>query len=327
MIFKEGEVDRILMRLDVHVLNIRGDEILGLCPGHEARTGQMDHNPSWSINAETGIHHCFSCGFKGSILTLIAEMLEMHTKWGKLDVDAAKSWLRNNTEVDLDLINKQLSEMRDAYVALPKPVEMSEARLAVYTTPPEWALDERGLTAEACATYGVKWNEPELSWITPIRSEAGKLMGWQEKGQTNRIFRNRPAGVAKSTSLFGLDAFDGGTMIVVESPLDAVRLKSVGIDGGVATYGAIISDDQLALMRKSERLIFALDNARVDPAGKKALEDMLVRTRAQGMECWFFNYNLTDAKDPGDMSAKEIQHGVKTARHSAHGKTMLLTLG
>lgn len=327
MIFKDGEVERVLLRLHVDVTGERGSEILGLCPGHEARTGKQDHNPSWSINADTGIHHCFSCGFRGSILSLVAELLELHTKWGKLDLEAAKSWLRQNTEVDLELINKQLSEMRDAYVAIPKPVPMSEARLAVFQDAPDWALDARGLTPEACAKFGVRWDSPLDSWITPIRDESGKLMGWQEKGQRERHFRNRPAGVAKSQTLFGLDCWEGPAMVVVESPLDAVRLESVGISGGVSTFGAIVSDEQLSLMRRADRLIFAMDNPAVDSAGRKSVEDLLRRTRAQGIECYFLNYGGTKAKDVGDMTASEIRRAVERSHHMAVGKYMLVALG
>lgn len=36
---------------------------MGLCPFHE------DHNPSFSVNIETGLFNCFSCGEKGDIFT------------------------------------------------------------------------------------------------------------------------------------------------------------------------------------------------------------------------------------------------------------------
>lgn len=39
-------------------------DVLGLCPNHD------DTNPSLSINTQTGLFNCFSCGFKGDIFTL-----------------------------------------------------------------------------------------------------------------------------------------------------------------------------------------------------------------------------------------------------------------
>ena len=39
-------------------------ELIGLCPVHD------DHDPSFSYNPVKDLSHCFSCGFKGDIITL-----------------------------------------------------------------------------------------------------------------------------------------------------------------------------------------------------------------------------------------------------------------
>lgn len=316
--YREGDVETALLRLGIEVSQ-RNNELLGLCPMHLERTGRPDSHPSWSMNADTGVHHCFSCGYRGTLLTLVAEINEFQTEWGRLDFDAAKDWLRSNIEVNFELLAKQLEEAKNSYVAVSKPVEMSEARLAVFTAPPQWALDARQLTADACEKHGVKWDGK--NWITPIRNpETNALMGWQEKGQGHRHFRNRPTGVQKSKCLFGLDVWAGGTMIVVESPLDVVRLSSLGVDGGVSTYGALVSEDQLSLMRKADKLIFAFDNPRIDPAGLTAMKDMLKRTRLQGMECWFVKYTDELHKDIGDMPENSVQLLIQNASHCILGE-------
>lgn len=317
--YREGDVQQALLRLGIDT-DPRNSELLGLCPMHFERTGRTDANPSWSMNSETGVHHCFSCGYKGTLLTLVAEINEFTTTWGRLDFDAAKDWLRSTIEVNFELLAKQLEEAKNFYVPIQKPIEMSEARLAIFTDPPYWALEERDLTLEACIKYGVRWDANNDRWITPIRNaDTGKLMGWQEKGQRSRFFRNRPTGVQKSKTLFGIDIFTGGTMIVVESPLDAVKLSSLGIEGGVSTFGAAVSVDQLALMRKADRLIFAFDNPRVDAAGLVAFKDMLARTKMEGMECWFVKYT-DDVKDIGDMEANAVQLLVDNPKHSVFGE-------
>ena len=322
--YREGDVNQALVRLGIVVHQERRSELIGWCPMHLERTGKEDHNPSWSMNSETGVHHCFSCGYKGTLLTLVAEVLDLRTNWDRLDFDAAKDWLRATVQVDLDSIIKQVEEMRQAYVSMPRPVEMSEARLAVFDRPPDWALAARKLTDSACFDYGVLWNSAQESWITPIRNpQTNKLMGWQEKGQTSRIFRNRPAGVQKSKTLFGLDAWMGGTMIVVESPLDAVYLKSLRIGSGVSTFGAIVSDDQLSLMRAADKLIFAFDNPKIDAAGEKAAKDVFARAKSMGMECWFFAYGDSGKKDIGDMSLNEVDYGLKNARHCVFGEGVI----
>jgi 5S rRNA maturation endonuclease (ribonuclease M5) len=318
--YREGDVESVLLRLGIET-DQRNDELLGLCPMHLERTGRADSRPSWSMNVETGVHHCFSCGYRGTLLTLVAEINEFETQWGRLDFEAAKDWLRQNIEVNFELIAKQLEEAKNSYIPVQPLVEMSEARLSIFDSlPPDWALSARDLTAEACIKHSVKWDAKQQGWITPIRQpDTNKLMGWQEKGQVNRYFRNRPTGVQKSKTLFGLDVWSSGTMIIVESPLDVVKLSSLGIEGGVSTFGASISQDQVDLMRRADKLIIAFDNPRVDPAGEKASREMLARTKKEGLECFFFKYE-GEYKDIGDMPEEQVILGIEGAKHSVFGE-------
>jgi hypothetical protein len=311
MFYKEGDIEKALLRLGIDATQ-RRSELVALCPMHKYRIGKEDSNPSWSINADTGAHHCFSCGYKGNLLTLISDLLE----YG--DLEKSKSWLRSNTDVDWDLVSKQLEEAKKTYIHLPKLVPMSEARLAVFQAVPEWAARDRGLTKQSCELYGLRWRESDSTWVLPIRSlDHHKLLGWQEKGHISRRFFNRPPGIPKSKTLFGIDVWEGGQMIVVESPLDAVKLKSVGIPGGVATCGAIISSEQIEIMRRAEVLIIAMDN---DEAGKKASNFLLDSFRKLGLECWFFNYGDSDKKDIGDLTPDQIDWGLTNAKHCVLGR-------
>ena len=146
-------------------------------------------------------------------------------------------------------------------------------------------------------------------------------MGWQEKGFTNRFFKNFPTGIVKSDALFGFKQLDGERVIVVESPLDVVRLDSVGITGGVAVFGAIISNQQVKLIKSAKQIFMAMDN---DEAGKKSSVQMLKLAKEKGFEVWFFNYDGIDVKDVGAMSKSEILQGLETARHSLHGEKAIV---
>jgi DNA primase len=101
-------------------------------------------------------------------------------------------------------------------------------------------------------------------------------------------------------------------MIVVESPLDVVRLESIGVTGAVSTYGSMISNTQLELIKEADEIVFALDN---DESGMNSTKKML----EQNFEAWYFNYSNTDMKDVGAMSRLEILTGLDNARHSVHG--------
>ena len=304
------DVEKVLLSLDVPLVAQRGVEVQGLCPMHKKRTGKDDHNPSWWINSETGAHICFSCGYKGNIYTLVADVKGM-------DYYDAKDWINSNEEFPLDSLLKRIKELPQ-YISAEEPIGMSEARLAVFTEPPENELRKRFINAESTKHHGVLWDTTNKAWILPIRDPNDySLWGWQEKGSTGRFFRNQPQGVKKSKTVFGVEVMSDEFLIVVESPLDVVRLSSAGIEGAISTYGAIISEEQAKIMRRAHRVIAALDK---DEAGRVANEQMRGYARKYGLDLSYFNYTGIDVKDPGDMTEAEIYRGIETARHMVQGK-------
>lgn len=310
---KIEEMEQLLRQLDIEPVNERNGEILALCPGHKEMTGKEDHNPSWWINAETGQHICFSCGFKGGLWNLIAMRKNFHDAQGRLDYADAKDWLYESFGViQLDV----LADMERPITKEPE-IKISEANLAVFVDPPAEALKSRGLTLAAAQTHGLLWDSRKKNWIIVIRDPySNKLLGWQEKGYSQRYFNNYPPGVEKAKSLFGFAQYSGGKMIVVESPLDVVRLTSLGVAGGVATYGAHISNEQLKLIKEADEIVFALDN---DDAGKTASKRMLDLTKDMAFEAFFFNYGDSDRKDIGGMSRGEVSYGLDNAKHCVYG--------
>lgn len=309
------DVEKVLLNLDLPLHSQRGVEVNGLCPMHKKRTGKEDHSPSWWINSESGVHICFSCGYKGNIYTLVADVKG-------ISYFDAQDYIGESAEVPLDALMRRIKDLPE-YVQPEEPaIPMSEARLAVYTTPPDVELRKRFLKREAVTLHGVLWDTKNEAWILPIRdADTYALMGWQEKGARGRFFKNQPAGVKKSKTVFGVELLDETKdLIVVESPLDAVRLTGLGYTS-VSTYGAILSEEQGKIMRRASKIIAAFDN---DKAGHTANEQIRVMARKYGIDLYYFNYRGIDVKDVGDMTEAEIEHGIKTAKTSILGKAAYL---
>jgi hypothetical protein len=317
-------VQRVLEALDISYTE-RGDNAQALCPMHEQLTGTVDHNPSWYIHLETGQHICFSCGYKGGILSLVCDVKELHTQlWDKVEYDysAARLWIADVAEVTIEELKEKLAKLPEYISPPPRPVAMSEARLAVFVPPTESALLSRNLTAESADHYGVLWNQNTATWILPLRDpDTKKLMGWQEKGTVDRKFNNRPMGLQKSKTLFGAEVQQEDIAIVVESPLDCLRIRSAGFEGAVATCGAIISEAQVKLLSRSEKVVAAFDNPNLDSAGKKASEQLRTLARKYGLNLFFFNYGDARKKDPGDMTDEEIRWGITHAKSAILGES------
>jgi DNA primase len=308
------DIEKTLLSLDLSLYAQRGAEVNGLCPMHKERTGKEDTHPSWWINTETGAHICFSCGYKGNIYTLVKDMLGV-------TLTGAKEFIKGKSGAPIDSLMKRLQELPQ-YIQAEEPIGMSEARLAVYTDPPEIELKKRFITLESAKTHGVLWDTKNNAWILPIRDpDEFTLWGWQEKGARGRFFKNQPAGVKKSKTVFGVQILRADEpLIIVESPLDAVRLTGLGYNA-ISTFGAIISEDQAKLMRRSIRLIAAFDN---DKAGQSANDQILVFAKKYGMELSYFNYKGIDVKDVGDMTESQIHFGIENARDMIYGKAAYL---
>ena len=308
------DVEKVLLGLDIQLYAQRGVEVNGLCPMHKKRTGKEDHSPSWWINSESGAHICFSCGYKGNIFTLVADVKG-------ISYFDAQDYIGESVEVPLDTLMRRIKDLPQ-YVQPEETIAMSEARLAVYTNPPDIELKKRFLTRDAVKIHGVLWDKSNDAWILPIRDpDNGALLGWQEKGARGRFFRNQPAGVKKSKTVFGVQIMSSShDLIVVESPLDAVRLTGLG-HNSVSTFGAIMSEEQVKILRRAPKIIAAFDN---DKAGHTANEQIRVLARKYGMDLHYFNYRGIDVKDVGDMTEDEVERGIKTAKTSILGKAAYL---
>jgi DNA primase len=68
-------IAEVLANLGIELTRSGGAEIVGRCPVHIKRVGKADNSPSWSMNAETGLWICFSCGAKGTLSSLIRNSL------------------------------------------------------------------------------------------------------------------------------------------------------------------------------------------------------------------------------------------------------------
>jgi DNA primase len=166
------------------------------------------------------------------------------------------------------------------------------------------------------------WDARRSAWILPFRDpENNKLMGWQEKGTLNRTFMNRPPGLARSRTLFGLPQLREDVVYLVESPLDCARLYTAGYPGAVAVCGSTIKEEQVKLIRSSSRIIAAFDNPKVDQAGKKVSDDIRKLALKYGLNLSYFNYGESGSKDPGDLSDEDIKWGIDHAQSFLIGQS------
>lgn len=155
--------------------------------------------------------------------------------------------------------------------------------------------------------------------MVPIRDVQGRVVAFTAR-QLEQTPADDPAREAKYVNspetqifhkgriLFGMDHArthlkEGGSFLLVEGQLDAIRCWSVGLHTAVAPQGTAITDDQLHLMRRYQpnTVECLLDG---DKAGRKAALRALPLAFKAGLE---FRYLLLPEKaDPDDLLR---QHG------------------
>ena len=293
------DLESVLDELGMDVGRSTGLEVWATCPNPE----HDDSRPTnYSVNTESGNGFCFACGFRHEGLTSLVAQLTGLNGW-----DASR-WLRERGAT----VSARLERIQERREGSSPTFDVNdysiESQFAVFTDPPSSALKERDLSRDAAVEYGVRWNAEHETFVLPVHDARGNLVGWQERRKPKPL--NHPRGLKKKLTLFGIEIFRGKTAILVESPLDAVRLWSVGLDGGLSSFGARVSAAQMRLIiSKAKRLILALDN---DDAGI-SMTDELVARYAHRLPIHRFYYGDAEGKDPGDMTSSEILRGIRQA--------------
>jgi DNA primase len=284
---------QVLEDLGIQKLRDGSKEISGACPMHEQRTGSSDHHPSWSINKRTFLHHCFACGYSGTLTGLHTDVLGYAPE-----------------DLEMDLKHQSLMRRWDEARAEPeqviKPIvqKLTDFHLFnVLRDVPRRFMERRFLKKEALDAYGVRYSKETRQVVMPIRSPDGELLGAQYR-QAGSVL-TLPEGVPKSTTLFGYSLIESHDQaVLVESPLDAVRLFGLGIPA-VASLGAWVSKEQSRLLSLAFSTVYlALDNDQAGRDGAGILAPML-RRGGCAVVPWRYD-GLVDqegapAKDVGDV--------------------------
>lgn len=258
------------------------------------------------MNVDTGLWHCFTCGARGNLNQLIAELTPDPGVLWKMQSRIISSGLRRLT-TDEAGYDGDVQEGVDW---------ISYAKFAPLPIP---LLILRRIEPEIAQRFGIRWNEELKAVVLPIVSPLGELKGWQLKKLG--WVRNYPVGVHKGDTLFGIERAFSETTVLVESPLDVARFHSVYDSTDVscvASFGANVSAEQCKLLSKFEMVILALDNDRAGHMEMERLRKLEAIRPRKGL--FFWDYTGSASKDLGEMDEDEIITGLERVTH-VHRRT------
>lgn len=290
-------IEGVLGELGVRLTSSSGDELQGYCPVHHLVEGTEQSAPKWYINAKTGAWICFTCGQRGSLPYLVsalggdAETIEQLTL--NAAMTTASKWVRDSDDVEVE-----------------ERVLVDPVLFDAHPFPPIRVMDDKDVDQRVAAQFNARWDAKGKCWLLPIYTFDGNLAGWQEKSKG--YFMNVPKKVKKSDSLFGWHLYRSGPLIVVESPLDAMRFGTYGYRA-VATYGSFVSEQQIERIKIADKVILAFDN---DDAGDHATEQMVRALRPVHGHIRVFKYPPdTRNSDPGELTPIQLTEGVERSEY------------
>lgn len=302
---KSDDIIEVLEDMGVDVHKLTGDEVNARCPVHSQYKGRESTRNSWYMNVDTGLWHCFTCGARGNLPYLVAQLTG-----DAQHVDTVQRYLAS----------KGIERLRtEDYADDQLEPDADWAMYVSFEQLPPAVILRRDITAEVGKRFGIKWNPVDRTSVLPVISPTGVLLGWQEKKRD--YVKNVPPGMKKGSTLFGIERASAPTAIVLESPFDVARFHTAysGDEySAVASFGADMSAKQIDLLAdKFDRIVLALDNDHegiretnrlVGRGSRKHTASRQLPTFRKGIRFW--NYEGLDAKDMGDMSDSEIIDGL-----------------
>ena len=291
-IYTQEQIKRVLVGAGVDIQAEFGNDYIIFCPYHN-----NNRTPAGEVAKDSGLFFCFGCQTTKNLEEFIMHMS------GRTYFEAVRYIKSKETESDIEkLVNKTL-------VAPPEFVQYDELilkrlynQLAVSDKAKNY-LKYRKIEIASWAKFSLGYSEKQDSITVPMHSPDGMCLGFVARTIEGKDFKNTP-GLPKGKILFNLHRVkSSGTVYVVESSFDAIRLDQIGFPA-VATLGANVSNSQTRLLEKYfTNVVLIADN---DEAGS-IMKDKLIEKLGSLITVIRLDKNYKDIGDMEDIEIKNLE--------------------
>jgi DNA primase len=295
---REYVIDLLNKYLPTPVRPAGGNNVATRCPFHK---GGEERRPSFGVNTETGVFHCFACHVKGNLWQLL-EMLQVPRETAKAELKQIQPILEEQAKQH-KLQEQHSFEHQDPFKA---DYPLPEALLGVYELCP-FELVNEGFSPDLLRDLEIGYDRENHRIMYPLRDMYGNLAGFSGKATAltrsqypkYKVYEGRRRGANGRTikSDFG-DWFDeqfpnyrcenhdflwnfdrvlpriramseaDATVHIVEGFKACMWMIQSGFQDTVALMGSYISPRQQQMLhRLGCTVILCLDN---DPPGRDA---------------------------------------------------------
>lgn len=272
----------VLKKLGIEITGRRANQLYARCPMHDdlSRHKNGDRNPSWSIEITTGMHHCFSCKYGGSILQLISEKLEIGEFEAKLFLDSIED---QTSQVAIDAITVTIKSRKRSSFRLPSEV-VFRPFAEWHKMPARYVLSRR-LTPKQIDRWGIGYATQGVLQgriVLPVRNQHNEIVNYAARTFVDDEKRYLAADARSHfdpSVLFGesrwLELYDlkSAFVVVCEGILNALAIERACAGVAVAALcGSNVHARHIAKLAKFGKIIVATDP---DPAGDKAADQLI----------------------------------------------------
>lgn len=304
--------ERVLEHYNIQVTKAKGNELSGKCPFHQ------DDKPSFRVNTEKKIFHCFGCEAKGNVLDFVAKMENVSIKKAGLLV---QEWF-SMAGAEKASYNEDMSVKNEPKTdKLPEKEEIEPNKPLTFSLKLDYEhpyLRDRGLDKAQSEYFEVGFcNRGFLKdrIAIALRDDQGQLVGYAGRWIAGEIPKGEdkykfPPDLKKSLLLYNIHRIKGSDhLVVVEGFFSVFRLNALGIPA-VALMGCSVSDAQEKLLVESgyKYITLLLDG---DKPGREAQERVLQKFAKK-----FFVYSaeLPDGTEPDTIEQEKLFELLRTEK-------------
>ena len=294
----KSNIDDILDNVDmidvieeyVDLKELKNNQFIGVCPFHD------DKNPSFSVNPEKGVYHCFGCGASGNLITFLENIenkdftfaikklskisgIPYHTK----ELTAEEKKLKRRHELMEDVqhmlqhilftpVGKEALDKIKSRGLSEKDIRLyglgycDKKSIEKYFKANDISLDEQ-IQTKLVELNNNNINYPIEGRITfPIKNINGKPIGFSGgrvkddviPKYKHSIFLDEGSGFFFQDSYFGSDK----PITIVEGFYDQISLSMCGADNVISSLGTSsgASDDKVkCFLSKSNKFVICMD--------------------------------------------------------------------
>ena len=306
--YSKADLRSILRSCNVEVVSETGTDLLCLCPFH-----RNTDSPAFAVSYSKGLYVCYNqnCNSSGTVLELVK------TLTGRNDFEALR-FISSNKQSEAEAFEEGLKDLLDDKPEFEEFSQKTLDDLYQHLGRSENAksyFKSRHITEESMHHFKLGFSNTQKMVTVPLHSPDGLPVGIIGRSIEGKSFKNSP-NLPRNKTMFNLHKAkrEGGTIIVVESSFDAIRLWQAGFPNAVATLGGNISEVNINNLNKYSSTIIIMTDA--DAAGKALGNTIATKLKNKNVLWACYDSFVTyphNAKDVGDLTDEEIKQCVKNA--------------